>query len=91
MAETQKFMGRGMLVKRLTAQMGGNRDEAIAVLRKRGHMEKDSEKLTAAGRARDNMTAEERAKDRTSKKTGVPTSELRWDPRKNSATGRRGY
>ena len=44
---TQKAMGRGKLVERLTAQVG-SRAKAIAILKKRGHMTKDG-KLTPSG------------------------------------------
>ena len=86
MSETQKFMGRYQMLDRLTAQMGGNRDAAIAVLRKRGHMEPNSEKFTAEGRARDRMTAEERAKDRAAKKEGTTPGAFTYDPKTNAAT-----
>lgn len=82
--ETQKFMGKGQLVDRLSAQMG-DRGKAIALLQARGHMEADGKTLTAAGQARNNMTAEERAKDRAHKKTGVPVSRLVYDPKTNRA------
>ena len=60
--ETQRFMGSGQLVNRLTAQV---RDKgfAIALLKKRGDMTADG-KLTAKGESRNRMTAEERALDR---------------------------
>jgi hypothetical protein len=83
-------MGRGQLINRLTAQMGGKREAAIAVLRKRGQMEQDSEKLTAAGRARDKMTAEERAKDRAAKASDKPTTAFGYDPDTNTASLRGG-
>ena len=86
--ETQKFMGRGQLVDRLTAQIG-DRDVAIKLLQKRGQMAADGKTLTSAGKARDAMTAEERAKDRASKRTGVPVSQLGYNPRTNEATRRR--
>ena len=81
---TQKFMGKHQLVKRLTAQVG-SKDMAVGILKKRGDMTK-SGKLTAKGKARDNMTAEQRAKDRASKRSGKPTSAFKYDPRNNSAT-----
>jgi hypothetical protein len=37
---------------------------ALKILRHRGHMYENSEKLTQAGQARNMMTAEERARDR---------------------------
>lgn len=60
--ETQKFMGRNQLVKRLIAQVG-DKGFAYALLKKRGHMNPDGT-LTAEGKKRNNMTAEERAHDR---------------------------
>lgn len=78
-------MGSNQLIERLTAQVGGNRDMAIELLRKRGQMEPNSEKLTAAGQARNAMTAEERAKDRASKATGKPASKFTYNPATNRA------
>ncbi len=60
--ETQKFMGRNQLVKRLIAQVG-DKGFAYALLKKRGHMNADGT-LTAEGDKRNQMTAEERAFDR---------------------------
>ena len=60
--ETQKFMGRNQLVKRLIAQVG-DKGFAYALLKKRGHMNADGT-LTAKGEKRNQMTAEERAFDR---------------------------
>jgi hypothetical protein len=81
---TQKFLGKNQLVKRLTAQVG---DEglAIALLKKRGDMTK-SGVLTKKGKARDNMTAEQRAKDRAAKRSGRPATDFKYDPRTNWAT-----
>ena len=81
---TQKFMGKHQLVKRLTAQV---KDEstAIAILKKRGDMTK-SGALTKKGKARDNMTAEERAKDRASKDSGHPAKDFKYSARTNRAT-----
>jgi len=82
---TQKFMGRYQLVDRLTAQVGGNGELAKHILIKRGHMS-PSGHLTAEGRRRDAMTASERAKDRESKRTGTPTSQLTYHAKTNRAT-----
>jgi hypothetical protein len=81
---TQKFMGRGQLVDRLAAQVG-NRDTAIAILKKRGQMNADGT-LTAAGQKRNMMTAEERAKDRAAKSSGHPTKDFKYNARTNRAT-----
>ena len=55
-------MGRGQLIPRLIAQVG-NRDFAMNLLKKRGHMDAAGN-LTPSGEKRNNMTAEERALDR---------------------------
>lgn len=82
---TQKYMGKGQLVDRLAAQVG-SKGLAENILRKRGQMEEGSSKLTQAGAARDAMTAEERAKDRASKRSGKPASSFKYDPKNNMAT-----
>lgn len=82
--ETQKFMGKKQLVKRLTAQVG-SKDMAVGILKKRGDMTEDG-KLTAKGKARNNMTAKQRAIDRESKRTGKPASSFEYSPRTNRAT-----
>jgi len=81
---TQKFMGRNQLVDRLAAQVG-NKDTAIAILKKRGQMTA-SGTLTAAGQKRNMMTAEERAKDRAAKSTGRPTRDFTYSAQTNRAT-----
>jgi len=59
---TQKFMGSGQLIDRLTAQVK-DRGFAMALLKKRGDMNSNGS-LTPKGEARNQMTAEERAIDR---------------------------
>jgi hypothetical protein len=81
--QTQKFQGRGQLVDRLAAQVG-DKGMAIAILKKRGHLN-DEGKLTAKGRQRDAMTAGERAKDRASKESGEPASNFSYNPVTNRA------
>jgi hypothetical protein len=81
---TQKFMGRGKLLERLTAQVG-DKGLAIAILQKRGHLKADGKTYTQAGMARNAMTAEERAKDRASKQTGRSTKDFKYNPRTNTA------
>lgn len=81
---TQKFMGKNQLIDRLSAQVG-SRESAITILQKRGQLEADGKTLTQTGKARDNMTAEERAKDRASKKTGAPVSVFKYNPKTNTA------
>lgn len=68
---TQKAMGKGQLVDRLTAQVG-SRSLAINILKKRGDIKADGKTLTEHGKKRNAMTAEQRAKDRASKETGLP-------------------
>ena len=80
---TQKHMGRNQLIERLTAQVG-NKDTAIEILKKRGHLDKNGE-YTLEGLKRSRMTAEERAKDRASKKTGKPKSAFNYNPKTNIA------
>lgn len=81
-AHTQKAMGRGQLIERLTAQVG-SRAKALKILKKRGHVD-SSGKLTAKGRTRNNMTAEERAKDRAVKRSGGSASDYSYNPRTNA-------
>jgi hypothetical protein len=82
---TQKFMGRGQLLKRLTAQVGGDKKMARNILVKRGDMRANGT-LTSEGRKRNDMTAEERAKDRAAKRTGKPASSFKYNPKTNTAT-----
>lgn len=84
---TQKFMGRWQLIDRLAAQVG-SRDTALEILKKRGHVD-SSGQLTAEGRKRDMMTAEERAKDRAAKRTGKPANQFTYNPETNTAKLRR--
>lgn len=81
---TQAHMGRNSLVKRLAAQVG-DEFKAKAILKRRGHL-KNNGKLTAKGKERDAMTAEERAIDRASKRSGKPKTAYKYDPRTNQAT-----
>ena len=83
--KTQKFMGRDQLVNRLSAQVG-SRALAVNLLIDRGDMRKDGKTLTAQGKKRNAMTAEERAKDRAAKRSGKPTSAYRYNRSTNSAT-----
>lgn len=80
--------GRHALVERLTAQVGGE-DRAMAILRARGHVDEEG-RLTAAGRARDAMSAEERAIDRAKKRSKTPFGQMgknyAYDPQTNRAT-----
>ena len=80
---TQKFMGRGQLLERLTAQVG-DRQKAIGILQSRGHLEADGKTYTVEGMRRNMMTAEERAKDRASKYTGRATQDFDYNSQDNS-------
>ena len=73
-----------MLAKRLAAQVG-SKPMAIALLKKRGDMT-SAGKLTAKGRKRDGMTAEERAIDRSAKVSGKPRKNYQYNPKTNRAT-----
>jgi hypothetical protein len=84
---TQKFMKKHQLVDRLAAQVG-DRDMAVNILKKRGHLAADGKTLTATGMKRDAMTAEQRAKNRASKRTGEPTKAFKYNPKTNQATKR---
>jgi hypothetical protein len=81
---TQKFMGRGQLIDRLTAQMG-SRDAAVSMLIKRGHLKPDGKTFTPEGAARNRMTAEERAIDRTATRLRKSTGQFVYDPTTNTA------
>ncbi len=83
---TQKFMGANQMLDRLTAQVG-NRQEAIGILKARGHMTAEGA-WTKEGAARNAMTAAERAKDRAAEASGLPVSHFKYDPKTNRATKR---
>jgi len=78
------FTDRNQLIDRLTHQVG-NRSLAIEILKKRGHLESDGKTLTALGIMRNSMTAEERAIDRRSKKTGQSPDQFSYNRRTNKA------
>jgi len=79
---TQKFMGRGQLLERLTAQVG-DRKLAVGILQKRGHLKADGKTYTKEGMKRNAMTAKERAKDRAAKQTGRSTKDFKYNPTTN--------
>jgi hypothetical protein len=81
---TQKYRGKGVLLKRLAAQVG-DKGMAAAILKKRGDMTATG-KLTKKGKKRNNMTAAERAKDRASKAEGRKPSAFKYNPKTNRAT-----
>jgi hypothetical protein len=60
------YEGKGQLVKRLTWQVGGDKELALRILRKRGHVDEHGS-LTEAGKKRDAMSAAERERDRGDK------------------------
>jgi hypothetical protein len=74
------------LIDRLTEQVGGNREMALAILRERGHVEQDSERLTAEGLHREMLGPAGRAIDRAAKESGRLTRDYQYDPRTNRAT-----
>ena len=82
--ETQAHMGRNSLIDRLAAQVR-SKSFAISLLKKRGDLTASGE-LTAKGRERNAMTAEERAIDRASKESGKPKTQYSYDPTTNRAT-----
>ena len=93
---TQKFMGAGQLIERLTEQMrtqksppSDPRAAAIAMLQTRGQMKDDGKTFTSAGEKRNAMTAEERAIDRAAKRIGAKPSQFTYNPRTNVAVRRR--
>jgi len=82
--ETQRFMGSGQLVDRLTAQV---RDKgfAMALLKKRGDMKADGT-LTAKGEEANAMNSEQRATKRASEKSGKPEFLYTYNPLTNTST-----
>ena len=81
---TQKFMGKGQLIDRLAAQVG-NKELAIKILQDRGQLKADGKTFTAEGAKRNAMTAEERAIDRATKKSGKPKTAYTYSPKTNTA------
>jgi hypothetical protein len=71
------------LKTRLTRQLAASgtpdaSDEAIRILRERGHMKKNNEELTVAGKKREAMGPAKRAIDRASKQSGRPASDYKY-------------
>jgi hypothetical protein len=81
---TQKFMGRGQLINRLSAQVG-SREKAVRILQNRGHLMADGKTLTEEGKRRDRMTAEERSNDREAKKSGESANMFIYNPLTNTS------
>ena len=77
------------LVSQLEAK-GKSKKAAFAIatsaLQKSGNLKKNSKEPTKKGIERGNMTAGERAKDRASKKSGIPTSKYKYNKKTNRAT-----
>lgn len=82
---TQKFMGKGQLLERLTAQVGSKK-LAIGILQKRGDLKSDGKTYTEKGMKRNMMSASERAKDRASKYSGLAPENFKYNPKTNKAT-----
>ena len=82
---TQKAMGKGQLIDRLSAQVG-SRPMAIGILKKRGDLKADGKTLTDKGKKRNSMTAEERVKDRASEANGRPASSFKYNASTNRAS-----
>lgn len=82
--KSQPFLEKGQLVNRLASQVG-DKQKAIAILQKRGHLASDGKTLTEEGYKRDSMSASERAIDRASKRTGKPSNHFYYDQFTNTA------
>lgn len=85
------FSGANQLIDRLTWQLknagmtGDVRQAALDILKSRGQMDAEGN-LTDAGKARNAMTAEERALDRA--KRAGRTGPLTYNPQTNRVTRR---
>ncbi len=74
------------LIDRLTEQLGGNREMALSILRDRGHVEKNSERLTTEGLHREMLGPAGRAIDRAIKTSGRLARDYVYDQKTNRAT-----
>ncbi len=74
------------LIDRLTGQLGGNREMALSILRDRGHVEKNSERLTVEGLHREMLGPAGRAIDRATKSSGKLARDYTYDQKTNRAT-----
>jgi hypothetical protein len=74
------------LIDRLTDQLGGNREMALSILRDRGHVEQNSERLTAEGAYREALGPAGRAIDRATKISGRLARDYEYDAGTNRAT-----
>ncbi len=75
------------LLDRLEGQVG-DRKLAIKLLRKRGHMEQNSERLTPEGVDREWLGREGRAKSRAVKRTGGSMADYDYDHETNKTKRR---
>lgn len=71
------------LITRLTRQLAATgqddaRNTALAILRERGHVCKNSERLTKEGTRREELGPAGRALDRASKRSGRPTTDFKY-------------
>jgi hypothetical protein len=71
------------LITRLTLQLGADavpdaRDEALRILRERGHVYQNSERLTVEGKRREAMGPAGRAIDRAAKQSGRPARDYKY-------------
>jgi hypothetical protein len=74
-------MAHQSLITRLTRQLAGvpdARNEALRILRERGHVHKNSERLTKEGERREAMGPAGRAIDRAAKLSGHPKSAYKY-------------
>ncbi len=79
-------MAHQPLIDRLTEQLGGNREMALSILRDRGHVHQNSERLTAEGLHREMLGPAGRAIDRAAKTSGRLARDYQYDARTNRAT-----
>ena len=75
------------LLDRLEGQVG-DRELAVKILRSRGHMERDSEKLTPEGVDREWLGREGRAKSRAVKRSGGSMADYDYDHETNKTKRR---
>ena len=83
-------MPKSKLETRLTRQIAARGEDdaskiAHGLLVKRGHIKPDGE-LTAAGKKRQDLGNDGRAKDRQAKYTGKKASDFKYDAKTNAAT-----
>lgn len=79
------------LIDRLTDQLKASgqedaRNMALSILRDRGHVERNSERLTAEGLHREMLGPAGRAIDRAAKTSGRLSRDFEYDARTNRAT-----